>query len=105
MASASMTRKSYSSVSALYDEKADVLYVWRGGPQPAETEERDGLLLRFAFSDGTPCGVTVVGYIENGWNTQLHGLVKRISAHISESATQVESAIAQAIKDCPPIHA
>jgi len=80
-------------VVAFYDKRADLLHVCRGKPQPGRSEEHDGLLFRYAVADGKPCAVTVLGFLQDGWDHKLRRLIHLISAHLKEPADAVERAI------------
>lgn len=67
-----------------YDRAADVLYVSLGKPVPDEGEDRPrGVVLRFAVKGDHPTGVTIVGFLRNGWSTDLQSLARLISRHLT----------------------
>jgi hypothetical protein len=80
-----------------YDRAGDVLYVALGEPRPAEGEDRpNGIVLRYAMEDESPCGVTVIGYKRNGWQKKIARLSEIISAHLSIEPKEIASAIIEA---------
>ena len=83
----------HSNVSADYDRDADVLYVFLGKPVAAESEMVNGLLLRYAESDDSPCGVTVVGYKSNHWDAKINELAQTIASHLSVKPSEVIDAV------------
>lgn len=85
-----------STINLSYDDHADVLYLALGAPVPALTDEDDnGLLLRFATSDGHPCGVTVLGYRESHWNERVNKLSELVSSHLHIPTKEVQRALAR----------
>ncbi len=77
-----------------YDENADVLYVVLGAPVPAETDEDDnGLLLRFAQSDGHPCGVTVLDFRGSHWDARVSELSSMVATHLHIPTTKIRQAL------------
>lgn len=83
-------------LSLKYDKHADVLYVALGVPVPAETDEDDnGLLLRFALSDGHPCGVTVLGFRTGHWNQRVHKLSGLVADHLHIPSIEVEQQLSR----------
>lgn len=78
-----------------YDNHADVLYVALGSPVPAETDEDDnGLLLRFAVSDGHPCGVTVLGFRKSHWDERVRQLSEAVASHLHLPPVEVQRELA-----------
>jgi hypothetical protein len=87
-------------VTADYDRKSDVLYVTLGKSRPAESESHPrGILLRFGFDDGLPCGVTVIGYKHNEWSRNIVALSKLMADHLSVSPRKISAAIKSAIEE------
>lgn len=77
-----------------YDENADVLYVVLGMPVPAQTDEDDsGLLLRFAQSDGHPCGVTVLDFRRSHWNDRVGELSEAVASHLHVPPVEIRRAL------------
>ena len=71
-----------SALKISYDVDSDVLYLALGDPVPATTDEDDhGLLLRYARSDGHPCGVTVLGF-HSTWEAKAGELSEIVSEHL-----------------------
>ncbi|MBN9370980.1 DUF2283 domain-containing protein [Hydrogenophaga sp.] len=76
-----------------YDDDADVLYLALGKPVPAVTDEDDhGLLLRYARSDGHPCGVTVLDF-HRSWTQKEQALSELVGTHLRLSPAEVMQAI------------
>jgi len=92
-ASVTTMTRSQTRVLAFYDKRADVLHVCRGKPQPGRSDEHEGILFRYAVADGKPCGVTVIGFLQDGWDHKTRRLIHLISAHLKEPADKVERAI------------
>ncbi|MBE0586546.1 MAG: DUF2283 domain-containing protein [Hydrogenophaga sp.] len=91
-----MAKIMIESLSLRYDELADVLYVALGVPVPADTDEDDnGLLLRFALSDGHPCGVTVLGFREDRWNQRVGALSDVVATHLHIPKGEVQQVLAR----------
>ena len=83
-----------SELDVKYDARADVLYVAIGAPVPAETDIDDaGLLVRYAESDGHPCGVTVMGFRSGRWNHDVAKLTALVAGHLSVPTTAVSRAL------------
>jgi len=81
-------------VRVRYDSAADVLYIAKGQPLPAETDEdEDGLLIRYATADGHICGVTVMGFIEDHWNERVSRLADTVSGYFELPASSINKAL------------
>jgi uncharacterized protein YuzE len=77
-----------------YDRSVDVLYLFIRQGEDVEGEDLDrGLELDFSLEDGTPVGVTVLGYYRNGWSSRVGDLAEIASAHLSSSRSEVEALI------------
>ena len=77
-------------VRAGYDKGADVLYLSLGNPREDEGEDRPfGVVLRFDANDEKPSGVTVIGYVDNGWANNLQKLAEIVSEHLSVSPSEI----------------
>jgi len=51
-----------ATVTGDFDTESDVLYLSLGEPVPSYSEERpEGIVLRWAYADNGPSGVTIVG--------------------------------------------
>ena len=71
-------------IVADYDSAMDVLYVSLDPPLQGEGEDAaDGVVLRYATTDDSPCGVTVVGYRANKWPKAVPRLAGIIGAHLT----------------------
>ena len=85
-------------VTADYDRDADVMYVALGSPVPSEGEDHPrGVVLRFAQSDNSPSGVTIIGYFRHRWDEDLHSLSELIGRHLRVDATNARLALENAI--------
>jgi Protein of unknown function (DUF2283) len=76
--------KPRQQVTADYDRLVDVLYVTLGTPEgPVEGDGLPGgVELDYLPSDGSPCGVTVIGFRRNGWHEKLEALAEIIAHHL-----------------------
>jgi hypothetical protein len=84
-------------VTADYDRAADVLYLMRGSARPVEgTGLPGGLELDYSLEDGSPCGVTVIGYRRNGWHEKADELSEIASGHLTESKGKLVETIKRA---------
>lgn len=84
-----------SSINLSYDDDADVLYLALGKPVPALADEDDnGLLLRFALSDGHPCGVTVLGFRKSHWDERVRQLSEAVASHLHIPPMEVQRELA-----------
>jgi|SRR5271166_2404916 len=80
-----------------YDLGADVLYIALGRPREDEGEDMpDGIVLRYGADDNRPSGVTVIGYIKNGWSRNVGALAKIVTAHLSTEREQAIRVIKRA---------
>jgi len=80
-------------VKSDYDAESDVLYLYKGEPQSALTEASgEGLLLRYAISDNTPCGVTVLSY-KKSWQDYHDLLVQKVSEFLGVGKAAAERAV------------
>lgn len=78
-----------------YDTHADVLYVAVGEFVPADTDEDErGLLLRFALSDGHPCGVTVLDFKGDHWPDRIGELSEVMASHLHVPAPELQRELA-----------
>lgn len=84
-------------IALKYDAHADVLYVLLGSPVPAETDEDDnGLLLRYAISDGHPCGVTILDFKRDHWDQRVPELSSAVASHFHVSAALIQNELSSA---------
>jgi hypothetical protein len=84
-------------VTADYDRTADVLYLMRGSLRPVEgTGLAGGVELDYALEDGSPCGVTVIGFRRNGWHERPEELAEIASDHLAESKGKLTKTIKRA---------
>ena len=82
------------SLDVKYDARADVLYVALGAPVPAETDiDEAGLLVRYAESDGHPCGVTIMGFRSARWAHDVARLSALVAGHLSVPTKTVSRAL------------
>jgi uncharacterized protein YuzE len=89
-----MAVKTAEHLAVKYDARADVLYVALGKPEPAETDmDGNGLLLRYADSDGHPCGVTVMGFRSSRWAHDVDKLKNLVAKHLSVPFRNVSNAL------------
>lgn len=72
------------SMRCSYDRRVDVL---RLATQVPDAIEGDGLPrgveLDYAVDSGLPCGVTVIGYKRNNWQSEVGSLAQIISRHLT----------------------
>jgi hypothetical protein len=81
-------------IEANFDRRADVLYLSLGKPRDDEGEDGPrGVILRFGADDGHPSGVTVIGYIDNGWPRDIDELAAIASVHLAVRKADVIKAI------------
>lgn len=84
-----------SPLKVSYDRDADVLYICKGSPAAALTEEGDdGLLFRYSISDDSPCGVTVLSF--SGWDGLHERLAGRVAAFLQVRREMAERVLAEA---------
>jgi uncharacterized protein YuzE len=84
----------FRELAVNYDAQSDVLYLAVGAPVPADTDEDDdGLLVRFAKTNGKPCGVTVLGFASN-WTKSTDRLANLIGSHLQMPRSAVAAALA-----------
>ena len=84
-------------VTADYDGAADVLYLMRGSLRPVEgIGLADGVELDYSLEDGSPCGLTVVGFRRNGWHERPNELAELASGHLAESKGKLAKTIKRA---------
>ena len=70
-----------------YDPASDVLYVTAGAPVADEGEDRPGgIVLRYAWQGDAPSGVTVFGFVANGWPQKLDSLAIIIGEHLKNGS-------------------
>jgi hypothetical protein len=85
-------------VTADYDRDADVMYVALGSPVPSEGEDHPrGVVLRFAQSDNSPSGVTIIGFSRHRWDEDLRSLSELIGRHLKVDAASARFALENAI--------
>lgn len=85
------------SISVIYDDIGDALYIWIGKhPRVKDEEDEDGLYLRYDSDTNAPAGALVVDYKEY-WRPKQSHLVARLSKFLGVSQTQTEKAIKAAI--------
>jgi hypothetical protein len=103
MASTMKSRRTGPWITANYDHAVDVLYVTLNPHVASEGEGRPGgIELDFAISDGSACGVTVIGFRRNGWEQNGERLYGLIADHLNVSVGKVKSAILEAISPPSP---
>jgi hypothetical protein len=86
-------------VTADYDRATDVLYLMRGSLRPVEgTGLAGGIELDYALEDGSPCGVTVIGFRRNGWHEKPDELAEIASRHFTESKDKLTKTIKRAAR-------
>jgi hypothetical protein len=84
-------------ICADYDRGADVLYIALGLPREDEGEDRPrGIVLRYGADDDRPSGVTIIGYVGNGWSREVGRLAKIITSHLSVDSEEVIRVIKRA---------
>jgi hypothetical protein len=83
-----------------YDPGPDVLYVERGVQIPSKRQDRlRGIVLWFAISNDEPSGVTVTGFVGNGWHRELSALSQIVGSHLAVDPMEAMFAIQRATKD------
>jgi hypothetical protein len=83
-----------------YDPGPDVLYVERGVQIPSRKQDRlRGIALRFAKGNDEPSGLTVTGFVRNGWHRELPALSQIVGSHLAVDPMEVMFAIQRATKD------
>lgn len=98
MATANKNVNERPKLAASYDQAVDVLYVVLGSPKELEGDGLPGgIELDYAF-DGSPCGVTVMGFRRNGWNEKRNELLKVISRHLGIGTATVGVTIEHALR-------
>ncbi|WP_193540183.1 DUF2283 domain-containing protein [Rhodopila globiformis] len=86
-----------ASLTADYDQDADVLYVPIGEPRPGMGEDGpDDVVLRYSQDDHQPSGVTVLGFRENGWALRTQALAAIIAHHAGVSAAEAQDIVVNA---------
>jgi uncharacterized protein YuzE len=83
------------NVRASYDELADVLYVSIGDPESCTTEDDEkGLLWRYSKRTGKPSGVTILGFHEGDWPSDIERLVAEISERLNVPRSEISPVLA-----------
>jgi hypothetical protein len=73
-----------------YDQTVDVLHVASGAPSEVEGDGLpNGIELDYRTDDGKPSGVTIIGYLRNGWANNLKELASIISNHLGSDPNEV----------------
>jgi len=86
-----------AQIRADYDKFADVLYVAAGDRVPAKSIEGPfGLFFRRSLANDMPSGVTIDGYLENGWAESLIATSTLIGEFLHVSGSSIEQAIKRA---------
>lgn len=81
-------------MTADYDRSVDVLYVMLNPPVAVEGDGRPGgVELDYSQKDGSPCGVTVIGYKKNGWPQKVSALASIIGNHLTLKPQVIKSTI------------
>jgi hypothetical protein len=89
-------RDLFPAVSVDYDRHSDVLYIALEPIQPAEGEDFPrGIVKRFSMEDGSPVGVTVVGFKRNAWDRDVLLLAAIATAHLLRSPSESENLLRQ----------
>jgi hypothetical protein len=89
-----ITDKIAASLRVDFDHASDVVYVSSGDPMPDEGEDRsNGIVARYSLRDNSPSGVTIVGFVHNGWDQHLAKLSKIIGQHLNVDPGAVLSAM------------
>jgi uncharacterized protein YuzE len=89
-----MTQQREKLLHANYDRRVDVLYVMVGSPVNIEGEGLpDGIELDYSSENGSPCGVTVIGYSRNGWPARAGYLSSIVANHLSIDRNDVDRLI------------
>lgn len=100
MAKALAKREKEPTLSAAYDSTADVLYVALGEPIAAEGTLVDGVIYRYASGHKErPCGATVIGYLEDHWDSKLNDLAQLIARHLRVHPEDVTRAIRIGVRE------
>lgn len=97
MATLTRDRAYFPAVSADYDPDADVLYISLGEPVPAEGKYVNGVIYRYSMKDGTPCGVTVVSYLSEKWNSKIEELAKLVAEYLPTTKEDVIRTIRETV--------
>lgn len=83
------------NVRVSYDELADVLYVTIGEPESSTTEDDDmGRLWRYSKRTGKPSGVTILGFHEGDWPSDIERLVAEISERLNVPRSAISPKLA-----------
>jgi hypothetical protein len=86
---------SSAAVVADFDTEGDVLYVSLGQPVASYGEEQpEGIVLRWAYTDNRPSGVTVIGYRQY-WLGRRKALAERVGKHLGVAAQTVKVEISR----------
>ena|SRR3990167_1297815 len=82
-------REAASMLKATYDHRSDVLYLSKGAPVPAlSDQDDDGLLLRRAIKTGEPVGVTVFKYSK--WISYHQELAEKVAKFLDIPASETK---------------
>jgi uncharacterized protein YuzE len=77
-----------------YDPAVDVLYLVLGSPVELEGDGLSGgIELDYSVETGEPCGITVIGYLRNGWAQNIWELAQKASQHLRIDPVQIKLAI------------
>jgi hypothetical protein len=94
-----ITDKIAASVRVDFDHASDVVYVSLGEPVPDEGEGRpNGVVARYSLRDNSPSGVTIVGFVHNGWDQHLAKLSEIIGQFLNVDPSAVSTAIMREVK-------
>lgn len=87
-------------VRANYDRTVDVLHVMRAGePMGVEGDGLpNGVELVYSLRDGSPWGVTVLGFRRNGWDRNSDELASIAAKHLGLPRSVARKAISQAVR-------
>ena len=88
-----------ASLQVDFDHASDVVYVSSGDPVPDEGEDwSNGVVARYSLRDNLPSGVTIVGFVHNGWDQHLAKLSEIIGQHLNVDPGAVLAAIMREVK-------
>lgn len=82
-----------------FDRRSDVLYVTYGSVHAVEGEAGPfGIEVDFDAESNLPCGITVIGLHEYGWDRRLGDIAQVAGEHLGLAPATVLSAVRTALQ-------